>query len=570
MPERFSSIHFNAADADDGAIERAGARPMARRTGRVATEDRTVFESEEAAARFYLSNVLAGDSRPSMRSLTAPDSPQVVPDLKLRDSKHSRLTDSSTLRFVQTKAAVPIFGSSAVVELDDRRELLSIDAQLVEVGGVSPIAAISENDALAAITGFTKAKQTIDPASLAIAPEKVFWLDEEKDQWHLAWYIRDIPTAPASYFDGLKSHGHGRSIAMRDPHLDYLVDAHDGTVLLYWSSSPTMIVECSGKDEDGLSRIMYGLALDGGGGFALKDTLRRIQTLDFKLGNIDTAPPPTDPVTNPSPKFDGAHTAAVSAHYNAGLVSDFMRSVLMRDGVDDRGMEIISYINCTSPSEEAPPQWTNAAWWKKRMWYGQTRDNAGKLRSFARHLDIIAHELAHGITEHTADLAYMKQSGALNESFSDIFGVIIKNWDWAHPQGGSTSGWDWDIGRDLGHGGRPLRDMEDPSKTGDPAHMRDYSHHPSDNYGVHTNSNIHNKAAYNLMTAKRADGTPLFTPRQCAVLYYLTLSRLDRLATFSQTRATLLNVASTYFLASADRQQKLEAIRKAYSDVGID
>jgi Zn-dependent metalloprotease len=163
----------------------------------------------------------------------------------------------------------------------------------------------------------------------------------------------------------------------------------------------------------------------------------------------------------------------------------------------------------------------------------------------------------------------MKQSGALNESFSDIFGVMIKNWDWTHPDGGNTSAWNWEIGCGLGNGGLPLRDMKNPRRTGDPDHMRDYSNQRSDNYGVHTNSNIHNKAAYNVMTAKRADGTPMFTPRQCAVIYYLTLSRLDKLATFSQTRATLLNVAGTYFLAADDRQQKLDAIRKAYDDVGI-
>lgn len=246
-----------------------------------------------------------------------------------------------------------------------------------------------------------------------------------------------------------------------------------------------------------------------------------------------------------------------------------MRTVLMRDGVDDKGMEIISYINCTSPSDQAPPEWDNAMWWNNRMWYGQTRDGNGALRSFARHLDIIAHELAHGITEFTADLAYMKQSGALNESFSDIFGVMIKNWDWTHHDGGNTAGWNWEIGAGMGGHGLPLRDMSDPSRTGDPAHMRAYSNQRSDNFGVHTNSNIHNKAAYNVMTATRADGTPMFTPRQSAVIYYLTLSRLDKLASFSQTLATLLNVSGVYFLASPDRQQKLDAIRKAYHDVGI-
>lgn len=183
MTDRFASIHFNAADADDMALERLGTLPMARRTGRVLTESKTSFETDEAAARYFLSNVFADDGRPAVRSLTAPDRPEVVPDLKLCDSKQSRLTDSSTVRFVQTKSAVPIFGSCAVVELDGRRELLSIDAKLVDVKGVSPIASISEEQALAAIAEMTGTTDSL--ANATATPEKMFYLDEETDRWHL-------------------------------------------------------------------------------------------------------------------------------------------------------------------------------------------------------------------------------------------------------------------------------------------------------------------------------------------------------------------------------------------------
>jgi Zn-dependent metalloprotease len=204
------------------------------------------------------------------------------------------------------------------------------------------------------------------------------------------------------------------------------------------------------------------------------------------------------------------------------------------------------------------------------MWYGQSRDGNGQMRSFARHLDIIAHELAHGVTEFTANLVYLRQSGALNESFSDIFGVIIKNWDWGQPDtGGDAMRWDWEIGRGLGKGGLPLRDMSDPSRTDDPDHMNKYFNTAEDNGGVHTNSNIHNKAAYNVFTAINQAGSPVFTPRDVAVLYYLALTRLDKLATFAQTKATLLNVAGTYFAGDPSRQEKLDAISSAYAQVGI-
>lgn len=561
----FESLHFSAALADDAEMARTGARPMARRSASPRGAAPNAFASEEAAARFYLSSALSNDARPGVRGLTAPQSPQVVPDLQLRDSRQSPLTGTSIVRFGQTKDAIPIFGANAVVELDNKRELLSIDAQLADVRGVTPIAALAPGKAIEAIAKLA----AVAPESLngCGTPELNFYHDESKDRWHLVWYVRNVPAAPKTYFEGLKSHGHGRSLSFRKPQLDYLVDAHDGTVLHYWSASPTL-VRCEGPDEDGIQRTVYGTRTANG--IALHDPLRRILTVDFGRRSIDEQPVIAEPLCRATSLFADCG-AAISAHYNAGRVSDFLRSVLMRDGVDDKGMEIISFVNCTSPSDQTPPEWHNAVWWNQRMWYGQTKDRAtGALRSLARHLDIIAHELAHGVTEHTANLVYRTQSGALNESFSDIFGVIIRNWDFSDPEnGGDAAGWDWEIGSNFGGDDKPLRDMRDPGRTGDPAHMDDYSNHPSDNGGVHTNSNIHNKAAYNLLTARRADGSAVMTPREVAVLYYLTLQRLDRLATFRQTRATLLNVAATYFLGDPENDEKLGAIKDAYDAVGI-
>lgn len=564
MAEGFQSIHFSAAAADEQGMERAGARPLTRRAGPTLSQQPKSFESAEAAARFYLSNVLAGDTRPGMRGLTAPHSPQVVPDLRLRDSKPSPLTRTSIVRFEQTKESVPVFGANAVVELDQSNDLLSIDAQLAQVDEVSPIAAIAPKQAIASIAKLVQA----DSATLTghAAPELNFFRDDEKGRWHLVWYVRNVPAAPPDFVSGLKSHGHGSSLAFRAPQLDYLVDAHDGAVVRYWSSNPTL-VRCTGRDESGVVRTFYGSARQGK--VALSDPLRRIVTIDLGFKSIEASPLPTDPFSLPSSDFSDC-TAVVSAHFNASRVADFLRSVLMRDGVDDKGMEIVSYVNCASPGKLPSPDWPNAVWWQQRMWYGQKRQPSGQFRSFAEHLDIIAHELAHGVTEFTSNLVYMNQSGALNESFSDIFGIIIRNWDASEPEtGGDTAGWNWEIGSNLGHGNRPLRDMRDPGRTGEPAHMDQYSTHPADNGGVHTNSNIHNKAAYVLLTARHADGSAVIPPREVAVLYYLTLQRLDRLASFRHVRATLLNVASTYFLGDARKAEKLNTIRSAYDGVGI-
>jgi Zn-dependent metalloprotease len=269
----------------------------------------------------------------------------------------------------------------------------------------------------------------------------------------------------------------------------------------------------------------------------------------------------------------------VSAHLNVSRVFQFYNDVLIRRGVDDQGTYLDNMVNCISPQDEDPPTWTNAVWWKKRMWYGQVAaKKKGKLRSIAASLDIIGHELTHGVTEHTCNLVYRDESGALNESFSDIFGVIIANRVKGPAVYSNPDKWDWAIGVDLGEKGKPLRNMKTPKVTGDPEHvnqMKDFD--PADLEedfgGVHTFSNIHNKAAYNLFTTrtgKRGSKTPLvFTPDEVAQLYYFTLQRLDRLANFEDVLETMLDVVKTVYREPKEQAAKLAAVTAAYGAVGI-
>jgi bacillolysin len=204
------------------------------------------------------------------------------------------------------------------------------------------------------------------------------------------------------------------------------------------------------------------------------------------------------------------------------------------------------------------------------MWYGQIKDAKGELVSYATCLDIIAHELTHGVTEKSAGLVYQGQSGALNESFSDILGIIIQNWYSVGPDS-DVRRWTWELMPGRGEGGGPLRDLRDPKRTGDPAHMDEFVRTRDDSGGVHSNSNIHNRAAYNLLTALDSSDHPVFTPREVAVLYYLCLTRLPQRATFSRALRGLLDVATTYYAADPEeRSHKLRAIERAYRKVGIE
>jgi Zn-dependent metalloprotease len=204
------------------------------------------------------------------------------------------------------------------------------------------------------------------------------------------------------------------------------------------------------------------------------------------------------------------------------------------------------------------------------MVYGQVKRPDG-LRSLAANVDVVAHEMFHGVTDHTSRLEYAVQPGALNESYSDIFGTIVANLG-----NDDTRTWDWLLGQDLLPGNKPFRDMADPTRFNQPAHMRDFRKLPNtragDWGGVHVNSGIHNKAAYNVLTARADDGTPALTPAEVAAVFYLALTqRLSRTSQFTDSRRAVVASARTLFrtLDAAERDAKVGAVEAAFDAVGI-
>jgi bacillolysin len=584
MPPKYLNVRFHVADKDEDELRALGMRPPSVRTRATRgprDEPEPQFHSDEAAARFFLDRVLGGDQRRAVRGVTAPERPEVVPELRLHAVQDSPLTKTRVVSFDQIRASIPVFGARAMVELSENRDLVAVEADLGEVRQVPTAATLSPADALQRISdaaGVPTGSLTTD------APRLMLFQDEKDDSWHLAYFFEKVPAAPKdAKHDDLalagrsRGHGLGPSPRTQRARYNYLVDARDGKILFYYSATPTatatatppsfpaLPAKCKGIDEEGNPVEFFGRPV--GNAFEMSDPLRSIKTYDLGFGDIDQPALPDDAVRSDSFDWGEASRAAVSAHVNATRVFNFYNSVLQRDGIDDKGMELVSIVNCTYPAQQNPPEWFNAVWWDGRMWYGQARDAQGRLVSFSRYLDVIAHELTHGVTEHTSGLVYKNQSGALNESFSDILGVIIKNWTLVG-EDSDPGRWNWELGEGLGGNGLPLRDLSDPSRTGDPAHMDDYLHTTADEGGVHTNSNIHNKAAYNLLTATEGQA-PVIPPREVAILFYLALTRLNSLADFTDTLRMLLDVARTLYPDPNERKKKLAAIREAYRSVGI-
>ena len=573
MPEKFINLRYHAVDAAEDRTAPLSLRAGLRAAGAETAQSK--FSSDEAAARFYLGSIMERDQRPVVRGLSAPSRPEVVPDMRMVSIQGLPKTSTRLVRFEQTQSRIPIFGSMAIVELNSDRELISVDAELAQVGNVSPLANISALESVKAVAELTG----VDPKTLeqVDAPELTYFFDDQTPgSWHLAYFLRNVPAAPKELRDETEApqwrgHGLGKSPRTLHPKMNYMVDAHSSDVIFYYPAGPMFAasgqlpVRCLGKDEDGVVREFYGR--QNGAGFELFDPFHSIATYDHSGADIAHASLPSTGVTSAASDFQASNPGAVAAHVYASAVDKFLKAVLSRDGIDDKGMTLVSVVNNTYPEDEPPPEWHNAVWFDNRMWYGQAQEN-GKFRSYARFLDVIAHELTHGVTQYTSNLVYQGQSGALNESFSDIFGVIIKNWfakRWDSPKN-----WDWEIGAGLGLGGLPLRDLSNPARTGDPDHMNKFLKTVGDSGGVHTNSNIHNKAAYNLITAKDENGECLFLPEESTVLYYLCLVRLNSQATFSKVLQVLLDVANTFYSGNPiERGRKTAAINKAYQDVGI-
>ena len=237
------------------------------------------------------------------------------------------------------------------------------------------------------------------------------------------------------------------------------------------------------------------------------------------------------------------------------MVATFLRDVLKRNNVDNKGGKLISTINCVVKRDERPAgskNWLNAFWDGKQMIYGQVTYN-GRLRSLAASLDVVAHELFHGVTAATARLVYQGEPGALNESYSDIFGIFVSNL--AEPDIGK---WNWLIGDGISNSLEALRDMRDPTRFGHPKLMKNYKKSANtlagDFGGVHINSGIHNFAAYNVMTAQNG-GKFLFKPSELAAMFYVALTQqLSRQSTFSDSRRAVVLTARSLFRALPQTQ----------------
>jgi Zn-dependent metalloprotease len=249
------------------------------------------------------------------------------------------------------------------------------------------------------------------------------------------------------------------------------------------------------------------------------------------------------------------------AYDGSGVTYDLFKDIYNRESIDGSGLPLNSYVHYQK-------NYDNAFWDGSRMVYG---DGDGELfNRFTIAIDIMGHELTHGVTQYEAKLVYSFQPGALNESMSDVFGSLVKQYSLNQ----TADQADWLIGQGLlasGVNGVALRSMKAPGtayndpvlgKDPQPAHMKDYVSTTSDNGGVHINSGIPNHAFY--ITAVEIGG---YAWEKAGQIWYVTLrDKLGSSSNFQNCADFTYQTAGELFGAGSLEQL---AVKKGWTEVGI-
>jgi Zn-dependent metalloprotease len=258
-----------------------------------------------------------------------------------------------------------------------------------------------------------------------------------------------------------------------------------------------------------------------------------------------------------------ADVSVNEAYDGLGHTFDFYLQKYHRNSIDGAGMIMKATVHYSS-------NYNNAFWNGAQMVFGDGDGNI--FTSFTKPLDVIGHELTHGVTQHESGLAYHDQPGALNESMSDVFGIMVKQ----YVLNQTAQQADWLIGEGLlTFAGQALRSMKAPGTAYDnpvmghdqqPANMAHYVHTAADSGGVHINSGIPNHAFY--LAAVAIGG---HSWEKAGQIWYDTqrdqaLKNISQTVSFHDFAAlTVSHAASLYGAASAERT----AVINAWHTVGV-
>lgn len=452
--------------------------------------------------------------------------------------------DNVHVKLVQSYQGIPVYGSHTTMHLSPEGQMIFNGRYSTTPRDVDLSPKLSKTDVISLCTDSTRRRRL---------RQKDFKLLTESEKEFLNW---DGPEAKLiiypddSYVENFRLAYRVELYANFATRYDYIVDAHSGEIIRALETScdlgPSTIrpVDLNGN------RVPI-TTFDRGRDYLMVDITKKMfrgnpQSPARNTGIIQTAT--VDAQGNfqdLTSSNNNWNAIAVSAHYNASMAYDYFQNTFGWNSIDGKGMDILSVVNY---------DFENAYWNGRAILYGNGGDN---FKPLAGSLDVGGHEMAHGVIQATADLEYNGESGALNESFADIFGAMIDRDD-------------WQIGEEIVNPnvftGGALRNMANPANgcrensiCHQPDHYKDRYVGSFDNGGVHINSGINNKAFVLVANATGKSNAEQIYFR--ALRFYLTET-----AQFLDMRLAAVQAAIDLF---GDNSAQERAIHAAYDAVGV-
>jgi bacillolysin len=564
----FISIQFSPVFAINGGFDNsATTAPTKRAANALNSDSLTIRYDAEGKSPIYIAGNAAARVSPALGKTTASARNKAqsrsflsnisralrinhpAEELIVIDQKNHGTRETARYRIRQHFRGITVLGAQATLHLHgDRAEL---------VGRLVPTPAVATVPTLSADQARERALSDLRAAGVMVhnlKPEERMLLNYDRPSAELVVYP-----------DGTTDHL-AYQVRVRPNMIDwweYIVDAHTGNILLKYNRTCDADATATARDLTGTERVIHTYQTDK---YYLIDASRPMfNARQSQIPNQLTGAIVTYDYQNRYPANSSFNLIsssgntwdpkAVSAQYNASVVYEYYRTVHNRNSLDDKGGSILSFINVADADGGGMD---NAYWNGVGMYYGNGRSVFNPL---VQALDVSGHEMTHGVVQATADLRYLGQSGALNESFADVFGCMIERNNWKMGE---------DVVRQGIYTSGAMRDLSDPhngtsqGKEGwQPRTMKEYRKLPNttagDNGGVHVNNGIPNYAFYLFANAVGKE--------KAEQVYYLTLT--DYLSASSQFADMRIAARLACVDLFGEDSPEEKAVTAAFDSVGI-
>ncbi|MFQ5400495.1 MAG: M4 family metallopeptidase [Anaerolineae bacterium] len=432
------------------------------------------------------------------------------PNRELAVMKEWALKDGRAfVRYQQQYRGVPVIGGELIVQLSPDQAVMSANGEVLPGLNLSVIPAVTAAAARQNALEVVSRDYGVDVAGLSVS-QPALWI-----------YDPAILGGPGPRFSSLVWRMEVTAGEQDPIRVLVLVDAQLGAVVLQFN-----------QIDSALDRTIYDNNNDHNAGLPGIGPVRTEGDAAISIADVD------------------------NAYDFSGDTYNFYWTEHGRDSLDDAGMTLISTVRYCKSALSCP--YANAFWNGTQMVYGE---------GYASADDVVGHELTHGVTELTSNLFYFYQTGAINESFSDVWGEFIDLTNTAGSDGPTDR---WLVGEDLPGGA--IRSMKDPTSLGDPDKMSSPNYYcqqsslesgSGDNGGVHTNSGINNKAAYLMVDGGTFNGktvAALGISKVADLYYYAQTNLLTSAADYADLYDALQLAAANLGFTTPEQQAVLDAL----------